>query len=660
MTPETFLKKFGCIANAPGGVQRLREMILQLAVMGKLVAQNPEDEPASELLKRVEVEKKEQIKNRQYKINKKIRKIGPDVPYNIPDSWRWVRFADICKFSAGRTPARKESKYWNTGDFPWFSIADLRQGETIVNCKETVSEEAQKKIFKVPPVSKGTLLMSFKLTIGKISIAGVDCFHNEAIISIYPFLKELQSYLFRCLNGFDLNSGNKKAIKGATLNQDSISNILIALPPLGEQKRIVAKVDQLMALCDRLETQQQKRATLVKQARISALDDLSNAQGKKALQTSWKRVQTHLSMLFDHPDDVEDLKKCILQNAVMGKLVPQNPEDEPASDLLKKITKDMVATLKNKRSFAKLRKPESKYYTQMPNGWELLLMEDLLTGSESGWSPKCKNVPRQNDQWGVLKVSAVTWGEYNPNENKSFPPSLEPRLDYEVTSGNFLLSRANTAELVARSVIVPLQSPSKLMLSDKIVRLNFLREDFKEWVNYVNNSIVSRQYYIENATGTSDSMKNVSRQIIHELPIPFPPLLEQKRIVKKIKSLLILCNQLQKQLAKAKTIAEQLAQSIVETITGQSTEKTEKMKAPKSELVSKLKLIKKPGAKVDAPLSAILVKNNEELSAKTLWNTSGLAIDDFYRQLKIEMLKGWIAEPEKAHVRIIDDQGTAQ
>jgi len=178
-----------------------------------------------------------------------------DMPFPIPSAWVWVRFANIVDFSAGRTPLRKETSFWNNGDHAWVSIADMEDGQVLTATKETVSDKARERVFGSEPEAPGTILMSFKLTIGKIARLGVPAFHNEAIISIRPHLAELDAYLFKILPQFARQGDTKGAIKGATLNRDSISNILFPLPPLAEQRRIVAKVDQLMALVDQLETQ---------------------------------------------------------------------------------------------------------------------------------------------------------------------------------------------------------------------------------------------------------------------------------------------------------------------------------------------------------------------------------------------------------------------
>lgn len=232
-----------------------------------------------------------------------------------------------------------------------------------------------------------------------------------------------------------------------------------------------------------------------------------------------------------------------------------------------------MADLGKKKSGKRFAKSvQSDEEISLPNGWRWVLLEDLLSDSESGWSPKCEAEPRREHEWGVLKVSAVTWGTFNSNENKRLPLSLEARPECEVRPGDFMLSRANTAELVARSVIAPDDCPEKLLMSDKIVRLNFLDDALKPWVNLVNNSDFARAYYKERATGTSDSMRNVSRQVIHELPIPLPSLEVQERVLLALSRLLHYCDALEQQAISRMRLSIQLSASAISSLTGITTE----------------------------------------------------------------------------------------
>ena len=200
----------------------------------------------------------------------------------------------------------------------------------------------------------------------------------------------------------------------------------------------------------------------------------------------------------------------------------------------------------------------------MPEGWTWCRIDHLALHSEAGWSPKCNDTPRTDDHWGVLKVSAITWGKYRPAENKQLPDHLEPRPEYEVQPNDFLISRANTADLVARSVVVPETTPVHLMMSDKIIRFVFSCEVSSHYINLYNNCRFARDYYTSVAGGTSSSMKNVSRQQIQSLVIPLPSLAEQQRIQIRVNELMTLCDTLQQQVQQAQSTQQQVASALVE------------------------------------------------------------------------------------------------
>jgi type I restriction enzyme S subunit len=168
----------------------------------------------------------------------------------------------------------------------------------------------------------------------------------------------------------------------------------------------------------------------------------------------------------------------------------------------------------------------------------------------------------------VLKVSAVSWGTFRPDENKALPPGVSGRPEYEVRSGDFLLSRANTEELVARSVIVA-EPPPRLMMSDKIVRFAFPNLVDKAFINLANSSGFARDYYAKNASGTSSSMKNVGREVMCNLPIPVPPLPEQRRIVAKVFQLVSLVDRLEAQVERSSATAASLMDTFVRELTAQ-------------------------------------------------------------------------------------------
>ena len=200
----------------------------------------------------------------------------------------------------------------------------------------------------------------------------------------------------------------------------------------------------------------------------------------------------------------------------------------------------------------------------LPDSWTWIRLGHVVIESGAGWSPSCEQRPREGDEWGVLKVSAVSWGDFDPGQNKALPPNLEPRPEHEVFAGDFLVSRANTAELVARSVIVE-ECPRNLMLSDKIVRLKLSKFVNGRFINLANSCEQARSYYVTVAGGTSASMKNVSREQILNLLTPLPPLAEQHRIVAKVDELMALCDRLKADVATARQHQATLADTLIET-----------------------------------------------------------------------------------------------
>lgn len=177
--------------------------------------------------------------------------IDKEIPYDLPSNWVWVRLGSIVRMTIGKTPARGDQRYWYNGIYPWVSISDMKELGSISTTKERVSAIAAKEqMGNISP--KGSLLMSFKLTVGRTSLLDIDAYHNEAIITIQPFIDEqhsLRDYLFRTLPLLSTSGDSKDAIKGKTLNSQSLSKLLIPLAPLNEQKRITKELLKFDDVC---------------------------------------------------------------------------------------------------------------------------------------------------------------------------------------------------------------------------------------------------------------------------------------------------------------------------------------------------------------------------------------------------------------------------
>ena len=249
---------------------KLKKSVLQEAIQGKLVSQDPNDEPASVLLERIKEEKAKLFKegklkkkdlvdsvifkvddNKYYEtIDGVTECIDEEIPYDLPSNWAWTRLGNVAKMTIGKTPARGDQRYWSNGEYSWVSISDMKDLGVISATKERISAIAVKELMgNISP--KGSLLMSFKLTVGRTSLLDMDAYHNEAIVTVLPLIDEcntFRNYLFRTLPLLSVAGDSKDAIKGKTLNSQSLSRLLIPLPPMSEQERIVQELQRVTSL----------------------------------------------------------------------------------------------------------------------------------------------------------------------------------------------------------------------------------------------------------------------------------------------------------------------------------------------------------------------------------------------------------------------------
>jgi len=549
-------------AGSVYGVKKLRELILELAVRGKLVPQDPTDEPASELLKRIQAEKAKLVAEGKLKKGKSIVSISEDEkPFELPKGWEWVHLPDVTDYKVGKTPSTKSSIYWtndNSG-YNWVSIADLNHDGVVTETSKKVTHEALKEVFRAEPVAVGTILMSFKLTLGKISILETPAFHNEAIISICPSLAIDKKYLFKILPARANEGDSKSAIKGNTLNSESIAALLLPLPPLAEQHRIVAKVDELMALCDQLEQQhsnaQEAHETLVSQL----LATLTQSQNTSEFNTNWQRIYAHFDVLFTTEASIDGLKQTLLQLAVMGKLVPQDPNDEPASELLKRIQAEKIkliaeGKLKKEKPLAPIDEDEKPF--ELPNGWEWTTLLNAAVVNPRNNAPddiEASFVPmtyigsefsdKHQDEkrlWKDIKQGFTHFAEGDIGVAKITPcfenskacvfENLENGLGAGTTELHIVRPVMNT--LNPRYVLAYLKSPSFLELGESKM------------------------------TGTA-GQKRLPKYFVESNPFPLAPLAEQHRIVAKVDALMELCDQLKCRIKQANQQQQTIADVLV-------------------------------------------------------------------------------------------------
>ena len=547
------------LAGAPNGIKKLRELILELAVRGKLVPQDPSEEPASELLKRIAEEKARLVA--EGKIKKP--KSSPDVEtleklYDLPAGWEWTTLPGAANYQIGKTPPTKEAKYWDDSGLPWVSISDMEHYGEITETSRRVSEIASKDIFKYKPVPAGTLLMSFKLTVGKVAVLGIDAYHNEAIISLSPYNGVSKDYLFRFLPSIALGGQQKNALMGNTLNSESMAQLLVPIPPLAEQHRIVAKVDELMDLCDRLEAQQADAKSAHAQLVQALLDSLTQASDADEFATNWQRLAEHFHTLFTTEPSIDALKQTLLQLAVMGKLVPQDPSDEPASELLERVTEEksrLVAAgaLKKQKSLPEVSEEEKPY--ALPSNWKWVRFDSISNTRLGKMLDKAKN---KGELRPYLRNTNVQWFNFEVDDLKSMRFEEHELDEYRVIPGDLVICEGG--------------EPGRCAVWQGEVEDMFIQKALHRARPWLGISPFFLQFCLKAAAHsgfldqffTGATIKHFSGEKLAKYPVPLPPLPEQHRIVAKVDQLMALCDQLKTRLTQARQLNEQLASTLVE------------------------------------------------------------------------------------------------
>lgn len=569
MSLQAFIDNFAKLADARNGVPKLCELILQLAVEGKLVPQNPNDEPASTLLARITAERNRKAQRNGDRTVRELPSISPvAMPFDLPAGWTWERLGNIGETNIGLTYSPKDIA--STG-IPVLRSNNIKNGK--LNLSDLVRVDLSPKPSVM--VDAGDLLIcarnGSRALVGKAAL--IDNLSERTAFGAFMaiFRSSLNEYLYWFIMS-PLFRRMIDEVNTTTINQITQANLrstIAPIPPLAEQERIVAKVGELMQLCDELAARQQAKRENLLRLNTAALAPLNKAASitPGEFEQANTRLADNFDTLYDSIDTVAKLRSTILQLAVQGKLVPQDPNEEPAQLSIRRILaeKEDFSKRKGRKGVAPKAIGIEQPPFDLPKGWTWARFGDVFLIIEAGWSPQCERQPAISGQWGVLKVSSVSWNHFDWRENKALPMSVTPRPDLEVHPGDFLISRANTSELVAKSVVVRETEP-KLMISDKILRIRFPGDANRWFFNLFNDSQTAREYYSRTASGTSSSMKNISQEGIARLPVPVPPLGEQERIVTKFNQLMVLCDELETRIREAEAYGEKLMNASIQHV----------------------------------------------------------------------------------------------
>lgn len=647
MDAQQFLAAFGHIANAPNGIAQLRELVLCLAMQGKLVPQDPDESTAAELLVTVEQDRARLINSGAIKSPKRWPEIdSSDISHALPSNWTWVRFGEIAMHNSGKTLDSVRNSglprdYITTSNLYWgrFELGNIK--------KMLIREEELDKC----TARKNDLLICEGGEAGRAAVWVADtevCFQNHVHRArFYGGINPFFAYrFFQKLNYTGEINAHRKGIGISNMSSKALAMIPFPLPPLEEQSRIVSKVDELMALCDTLEKQQQARRKLQNSLRQSTLQAVASSESPHELQTAWTRLTENFGWLFHAPEDVADLRQTILDLAFTGRLSEQS----------EKVTSDLVESLhlrKMQLSAEKRIKRETPVIdfpgiTEMlgsiPDQWAWVRLNDIASVVRGG-SPRPAGDPKfYGGSIPFLKVADVT--------------AAKGMLVERFTSTITEVGLKKTREISTRTVLltnsgatlgVPAICEFRTTFNDGIAA--FIELNDAVFDEYLYLFLKSKTKWLQDIASRGQGQPNLNTEIIRSMWFPLAPINEQYRVVSRVSELMRFCDVLEANLKHVSVVGERFVVASVFSLTGITTEQEEEpMKAPQTELIAPLYLGTAPDIKAQAPLATILARHNGKMSAKDLWQRFGGEIDAFYAQLKTEVAHGWILEPAPAEV----------
>lgn len=525
---ELLEQHFDTAFAAPDGIAKLRELILTLAMQGKLVEQNPNDPPASELLKDISAEKQRLVKAGKIKQPKPLPPIkSEEVPYELPQGWEWVRLGELFTIVYGK-------------GLPTSNLTT--EGYEVFGANGIIGKYS-KFLYESPQ-----LLVSCRGAYsGKPNISPPQCFvtSNSLVLeNTWDFL-ELRFFYYA------IEIADKtKIVTGSAQPQVTTTNLepfVVPLPPLREQQRIVAKIDQLMARCDELEklrTDREQQRLAVHTAAIKQLLDAPDGP-------AWDFIQQHFAELYSVNENVAELRKAILQLAVMGKLVPQHPNDPPARELLKEIEAEkqrLVKTgkIKQPKPLPSI-KPDDVPY-QLPQGWEWVRLGSLSPEFQNGISKRSATDGRETI---VLRLADIVGNEVSLEDTRSIRLNESERSKYLLSDRDILITRVNGSVDLVGSFIRVRQPTQPIAYCDHFIKMqlpkNFIDVDYLHTIS--KGTFIRRQ--IEDKFVTTAGQKTVNQTHIATMVLPLPPVPEQQRIVARVNQLMTLCDTLEQQIDTA-------------------------------------------------------------------------------------------------------------
>ena len=429
------------------------------------------------------------------------------------------------------------------------------------------------------------------------------------------------------------------------VSASSLKKLQIPLPPLEEQKWIVAKVDELMELCNRLEARLNERAEL--------LPNLSRTNHDRFVQNP---TQENLKAIFHEPGSlsVDDIRETIITMGVFGALTQRPESQHTSNELLNSLRRYQSAM--QERVVGRMRKPLSTlvppvWSKKIPKDWSLTHFDEVLVIT-SGVTKGRNLTGKRTITLPYLRVANVQRWHLLLDQVKTIEVLEEDLEKYRLLPGDIVMIEGGDWDKLGRAAVWDGEIKDCIH-QNHVFRLRSPNQKLliPEWIVLFVNSCVGRAYF-ESCSKQTTNLASINMTQLRACPLPLPPSSEQREIVNRVWELLMLVDELEETKSHAARVSDLFAEAALLSLTGNESTEIELMKAPKVELISSLKRAKRPPKKAYAPLAELLATH--ALSAKVLWQRSGLEIDAFYAQLKTEIANGWIANPPEATVEEVE------
>ncbi|MGU6590583.1 restriction endonuclease subunit S [Salmonella enterica subsp. enterica serovar Thompson] len=553
------------------GIKKLRELILELAVRSKLVPQDPNDKPASVLLERIATEKAELVKQGKIKKQKPLPEISEEEkPFELPAGWEWARLNELAPMGIIDGDWIESKDQDPSGAYRLIQLADVGVGDFKdksdryintstfhrLNCHQLM--EGDILIARLPnPIGRACIFP--KLSQSAITV--VD------IATMRPSGNYSAEYIISAINSLTFRQQVESFGKGATrfrIATGHLKTLLLPIPPVQEQYSIFKKIKELMSLCDQLEQYSLTSLDAHQQLVETLLTTLTDSQNADELAENWARISEHFDTLFTTEVSIDALKQTILQLAVMGKLVPQDPNDEPASELLKRIAQEKAQLVKDGKM--KKQKPlppisdEEKPF-ELPSGWEWCLFEDVVD-IQSGITKGRNLANRKLISIPYLRVANVQRGYLDLSEVKEIDIPEEEKDKYHVIKGDLLITEGGDWDTVGRTTVWC--HDWYIANQNHVFKGRIIGQDIDPyWLETYMNSPYARDYFAS-ASKQTTNLASINKTQLRGCPVAIPPSSEAEKIMLKLNDFNELCEKLKLQIQSAQQTQLHLADALTD------------------------------------------------------------------------------------------------